>query len=103
MTIIVGQTYQHVPTGLPCTITDVSRVSGRAMGTLSDGRPVHDIATHDLLDLPAPAPAAAPSAPEPVASGPDEDDDDEDEGDDIKPPGLLTPRQFGRRLRGDRP
>lgn len=101
MAIETGKTYLHLTSGLPCTITEVSRVSGRAMGTLSDGRTVHDIVEHELQDLPAPAPAPAP-VPEAVATGPEEEDEDE-EDEDIKSPGLMTPRQFGRRMRGDRP
>ena len=88
--ITVGQTYRHVPTGLPCTVTEINRVSVRMMGTLSDGRTAHDIPSHDLVDLPPATPSAPAAEAAPAAEEATEDEDAK---------GLLTPRQFSARLR----
>ena len=92
MAIEVGKTYRHGPTGLPCTITEVNRVSGRMMGTLSDGRTVHDIGSHELQDLPAAAPTAPTVEEAPAETAPE---------DEAPTPGLMTDRTFRRRVRGE--
>lgn len=99
MHILANHDYQYRPTNMRCTVTEIFPDRHRAIIRLADGRVIQEVPYSDLLEplaeTPTPPPPPAPAPAPPVE--PEEPSEAEAE----PPSGLMTPRRFGQRLRGE--